>query len=301
MRISHSELPCAPTCISFTHTGAFIAIGFEDGGIGVLDLETQRLVLSENVSPSLTKLSWITWMKFDTTNDQDSENNGDFHYDLVKRVGMHPLNEVTSKTRDQERYSLGHRATESLLISFTVDFLLRGHIFGISHVFSVKLNNILTPLSIQASANNVNGFISLTWKEKSSFYSYPSLCLKSSRVIEHASLLLLRIHEDLNIINDAFITFGKRWKDATKVILPKLQLLHGILESYELSFTAVEFMFSIGQCGQWHPAASSFSNHWNEQGINRLRGSVESTLQSMIKSIQMNIIPTIMNIILSSR
>ncbi len=71
---------------------------------------------------------------------------------------------------------------------------------------------------------------------------------------------------------------------------------------YNLDFTATEFMYTLVQCGSWHPASSaSFPTQWNDQGINRLKASIENTLTLIIKQLLFRVIPLVTNMLLRIR
>ena len=55
-------------------------------------------------------------------------------------------------------------------------------------------------------------------------------------------------------------------------------------------------------CGAWHPAATAaFSQHWNEQGLTRLRSAVDLASKAAIKQLHLRAIPIATNISLRCR
>jgi hypothetical protein len=110
------------------------------------------------------------------------------------------------------------------------------------------------------------------------------------------------IESDLNRLNDMITGCGKKWKDACRVVIPKLSLLQSVLDGYELNMSPVQFMYTISHCGLWHPAAvASFSQHWNEQGLTRLRSAIDTASRYIIKLIHLRAVPIATNISLRCR
>lgn len=122
------------------------------------------------------------------------------------------------------------------------------------------------------------------------------------RWFEHSASLYLMIHSDLSKLLDMITSHSRKWKDSTRVILPKLSLLQGVLDGYQISMNPVQFMYTVAHCGVWHPAAlTSFSQHWNDMGISRLRSAVDTASSAIVKSLQMRAIPIVTNILLRCR
>eukprot|EP01037_Dinobryon_pediforme_P018604 gene18604-18893_t len=94
----------------------------------------------------------------------------------------------------------------------------------------------------------------------------------------------------------------EKWKDACKAILPKLSLLQGLLETYQVVMTPVQFLYTVSMCGLWHPIAlNCFSQHWNDQGLARLKTAIDSASQAIITALQLRGVAYCTNIILASR
>jgi len=119
---------------------------------------------------------------------------------------------------------------------------------------------------------------------------------------EHKARLLLQMHRDVRRMEKVITDCGKKWKDAAKVIPAKMTLLKSILNGYEVEHTPVEFLYSVALCGHWHPAAqAAFSTNWNEQGLQRLRSSIDAASKDVLKLLHLNLYPTIVNFILRCR
>lgn len=120
--------------------------------------------------------------------------------------------------------------------------------------------------------------------------------------LAHMVNIHLSVQVDITKLQDMVSNHGRKWKEATRVVLPKLSLLQGVLDSYQLPMSPVQFMYFIAQCGLWHPAVqASFSQHWNEQGISRLRSAVDSTSNAIVRTLQLKAIPTATNVCLRCR
>jgi len=72
-----------------------------------------------------------------------------------------------------------------------------------------------------------------------------------------------------------------------------------VLDGYQIKMSPIHFMYSICHSGLWHPAAVlSFSQHYNEQGLNRLRSSIDSTTSLIMKTLQIRIQSVATNVLL---
>jgi hypothetical protein len=75
-----------------------------------------------------------------------------------------------------------------------------------------------------------------------------------------------------------------------------------LLATYELQMTPIEFCYTISMCGLWHPAAATvFTQHWNDQGVQRLRATVDATSRSIVKMLQTKALPMATNCLLCAR
>ena len=209
------------------------------------------------------------------------------------------------------------RSTESsIMISLDANRELSGFIFGVYPLFSINLSMVE---SIVGGALNLTGifFVSSLAEQLEEMaanemmptrsvqkLNIPMLSCSNCRFrwIEHAASLHLMIHADISKLQDMIANHSRKWKDSTRVIIPKLSLLQGVLDGYQIPMTPVQFMYTIAHCGLWHPAAlTSFSQHWNDQGIARLRSAVDATSLTIIKSLQMRAVSIATNIALRCR
>jgi hypothetical protein len=126
--------------------------------------------------------------------------------------------------------------------------------------------------------------------------------LQGHRWREQCGSLHLSLECNLSRLQDIITGCGRKWKEAGKVVLPKMMLMQTLLDTYELKMSPVEFCFTISMCGMWHPAAAvAFSQHWNDQGLLRLRASFEAASRSIVKLLQTAALPLATNCLLAAR
>jgi len=207
----------------------------------------------------------------------------------------------------------------SLLLSLDGANQLSGFLFGIYQVVSINCQPLGSTIKAVEGTFGVTGFFVCNERPHDTVSSASSR-ERTQRVVqqlavpymscarcrfpglEHLVGLHLAVQVDLARLQDAVGAHGRKWKDATRVVLPKLQLLQTVLDGYQLPMSPVQFMYMVAQCGMWHPAAlASFSQHWNEQGISRLRSAVDSTSAAIVRTLQLKAIPTATNVCLRCR
>jgi hypothetical protein len=149
--------------------------------------------------------------------------------------------------------------------------------------------------------------------------SFPFMKILELKRLSYISLMISYYQEKGNDIISS--NLSKKWKECIKTLPPKLSLLSSLLtngyemntalssssssiesESTPSTLSLIEFLHTITCCGLWHPAAlTSFSQHWNDQGINRLKGSIDSTTKYIIRCLQFKLFPLLMNMILLTK
>ena len=198
--------------------------------------------------------------------------------------------------------------------------MLHGYICGIYPLFSIPLTSMLLKNPISEVMPTSSDVVVLSESEEStavivglhSLYSRHCLNNTSYRFsptwtqlykwFEQSGFTQLLIESSLSKLQELVISCSRKWKEACKTILLKLSLLQSLLESYQVAMTPVQFMYTVSMCGMWHPIASTcFSQHWNDQGLARLKSAVDSASQAIITALQMRAIPYCTNIILASR
>lgn len=209
------------------------------------------------------------------------------------------------------------RSNESdMLLSLDEDNMLSGYIFGIFPLFTIQMDSADRLVGGSAHLTGVYVVSSQHLQALHGFPCNPQLhrslikldigifsgCKSRYRWLEHAASLYLMIQADFSKLQEMVTGHSRKWKDSTRVIIPKLSLLQTVLNGYQISMTPVHFMFTLVHCGMWHPAAqTAFSQHWNDQGISRLRSAVDATSHSIRKSLQMRAIPIATNLALRCR
>jgi hypothetical protein len=208
------------------------------------------------------------------------------------------------------------RSNESdMLLSLDEDNMLSGYIFGIFPLFTIQMDSAdrlvggsahLTGVYVVSSQHLVlHGSPYIPQLNRSLIkldIGIFSACKYRYRWLEHAASLYLMIQADFSKLQEMVTGHSRKWKDSTRVIIPKLSLLQTVLNGYQISMSPVQFMYTLVHCGMWHPAAqTAFSQHWNDQGISRLRSAVDATSHSIRKSLQMRSIPIATNIALRCR
>jgi hypothetical protein len=138
-----------------------------------------------------------------------------------------------------------------------------------------------------------------------SYYVKKGFYFISQRAIAQQYCMANVLHELKHLIQ--FIKDGqnnmiRKWRDALRVFPPKVELMSSALRGYDMKMGIVEFLHTIILCGLWHPASSViFSQHWNEQSLSRLRSALDSTMKFMLRTVQLQIIPSIESMIILSR
>ena len=259
---------------------------------------------------------------------------------LAERIGMLEANEPPSGVFGESSESsiiqaIINSTQSSVLLSLDSQNHLNGYMFGIYHIISVNCQSVTQGLTVVEGSAAITGFFLSRGSEGGSgggssagssggtsssssmrpttsdrlchgieMLSVPYLNCPHCRFkgLEHMVTIHLSVQADLTKLQDMVSNHGRKWKEATRVILPKLSLLQGVLDGYQLSMNPVQFMYVISQCGLWHPAVqASFSQHWNEQGISRLRSAVDSTSNAIVRTLQLKAIPTATNVCLRCR
>lgn len=313
-----------PTKLSFNTSGKVLGIGCDNGELGVLGIESMQVVTSfkgdKNVSNN-SPIIYLVWQLGGSNANNDIKQalektwiNGGIN--AVARAGMEEYFEpgVGESYEIDPIESFFKDAEYNILIALNSDGVLTGHIFGIFPLFTVNLFNQMDMINIlipiQGYSFPISIGIPIENTNNTTAISIDSFILKCDGLVnnqhyywcEHKATLMLMIQSDLNKLHDMVIGCGKKWKDAGNVIIPKLGLLQSVLDGYQLQMSPVQFMYSIAHCGLWHPAAvASFSQHWNEQGLSRLRSAIDSTSRSIIKLLHLRAIPIATNISLRCR
>ncbi len=188
-------------------------------------------------------------------------------------------------------------------LSLTADGSLHGHIVGVFPLFRVQLfSNAVSHGSSLIAGSYAGPAVLCSVSQGVVQLPFSTQFSREIKWLEQAASLHLCIESNLARLQELIVGCGRKWKDTCKVILPKLSLLQTLLDTYELRMTPIEFCYSITLCGLWHPAAATaFSQHWNDQGLQRLRAGLDATSRSVIKLLQTKALPMTTNCLLAAR
>ena len=292
--------------------------------IKILDWISHRELIPSSCLPSLANES-IPHRFCNFEGKKESWYHGGLN--LVERVGMEEFLESNmGDTHEIPPIKLLFKAADSsLLVSIDSNNYISGFIFGVYPMFCLDFSKFL--LSSMNSIRVLPGRYSITdiylVSTSTTRLSHSPISQQqddtcnsivkvpvnnlpcqfcSYKIAEHASRIYLSIQLDLTRLIDMVTSHGRKWKDSCRVVLPKVGLLQGVLEGYQLRLNPVQFMFTVATCGLWHPAAqTSFSQHWNEQGLSRLKSAVDTSANSIVKTLLMRAIPIATNITLGCR
>lgn len=168
---------------------------------------------------------------------------------------------------------------------------------GILPILQVSTEGFQTNfMSENNSGNYVFGSCDIIEQEIHINVSVGSSMAKFSSALKMSDLLST-MNTALKSIDDTLSSLNKRWKESSRIIPAKLALLKSLLEGYQYEGDIFDFFASVCMCGLWHPAAqTTFTQHWNEQGLARLRSSIDSTTKFIIRAIQFKLLPAAINV-----
>jgi hypothetical protein len=120
--------------------------------------------------------------------------------------------------------------------------------------------------------------------------------------VQFAQLFVSFRHE-LSLSLSLISACEKKWKEINKVLLMKLSLLTSLIQGYEMDMSTLEFLYVSCLCGNaWHPAAAAhFSQHYNEQGIAKLKSEINSHSKYILKVLQLQLLPLAQNLNFKAR
>lgn len=316
----------SPIIISFNDNGKVIGIGSENGDITLYCLEGGMVYQAfQRPSVDTRVINNLSWVFCD-----DKLSSGLFNAsNILSKNGRieSVLNNMTNvlelEDHANEQHSVSNSSAEidldvlfsftegSILISTTCDGLFCGFMYGIFPLFSIDMSKlsagycnkfkIIPTMSIPIHAGLCLEYENNANIVKYFSYNLNSLC-NTFFIRNQLATYLSKITRDFNKLHDIIMIGGKKWKEAVKPIIPKLSLLQGLLDTYQLTMTPVEFMYTVTNCGLWHPAATTtFSQHWNEQGLSRLRSAVDTSSRTFIKQLHFRALPIATNIILKCK
>lgn len=319
------------TAVAFSLVGKCLSLGFVDGSVALLDIETTDIISSKSFVDSETLLRGgyiqsMAWQKQHyTVKDMHKIEDRSWLFgglNQIQRAGMSEYSDPSAAHTATDSLSIALTSpslvrrelvlllSEHLLLSLTNRGFINCHIIGVFPLYRVSLQSVLCSLSLTSlvADSSINGASVLVGGMEHAnrllVNALPSTPLlhHDMQWLEQAASLHLCIELDLARLQEVLLGCGRKWKDSVKVVLPKLSLLQTLLDTYQMTMSPVEFCYTISLCGLWHPAAATaFSQHWNDQGIQRLRATVDSTGRSIIKLLQTKALPMATNCLLAAR
>jgi hypothetical protein len=307
------------TTIKFSPDGKHIAVGFVSLNHIVITLESNDVQISQmgkgwNTAKHVKNLWWLN-----RDGQQDK---------LERRVPL--LHEISDKDGSSNMTITDSQATVQLICRQHDNCELVFFGFGIYPIASFQVADSLhglylyqsicnerdTQLSqsvVKSSSSRCGGneCVLITSSTDSSFNNSSSSTTTAFRDVltcqpslseiltklEHLASIQLLLNQYSKRIDEHVNNMSKKWKECIKTIPLKLSLLKTLIEGYQLNMSTVEFLHTVAVCGMWHPAAStSFSQHWNEQGITRLRSGIDATSRFIIRTLQLKVAPLATNI-----
>ncbi len=300
-----SDQPLTVTALKFSLDGKFLALGFSSGLVVLIDIEFSVTFQKTLASP----VDSVTWQRFPVTSSKRS--------DVAESLELDELFEQESNDshRPDDRQRCLRLLADSLLFVFLSDLTMVVLSYGVEIVYLTSLQSFLklpTPpphltlsphlLSLSQQRRLV---ISISLNPSSAADVIAASPSSSQRFLRHVeqlrrlSYISLLTSAHLRQLEEVVAGMARRWRECVKTIPAKISLLTSLLQGYELRLTPVEFLHSLTLCGLWHPAAlTSFSSHWNEQGIVRMRASVDSTTKHVIRCLQFKILPALTSLFL---
>jgi hypothetical protein len=307
--------------VSFCPVGQSLSIIFSDNSLGVLDLETSKLSTCSQTHHFDSAVLTMNWTCVDFLSNSNcyvqkthfltncAQAGG---YYQTQHSGMHDVGDSSSGEIHKDLSS--QLAKNGLiLLSVCQSGRIFGHAFGIYLLFVLNDYPNSNRIFQELATKSMSCYASETFAAIISSHKHPQLnkntfCLSRffdlSSFYTHWHVVKIKrsLTEKVSELYGLLSECGRKWRDACKIVVPKLSLLTDLLETYQLHLTPVQFLHSISLCGMWHPAAIiSFSQHWNDQGITRLKSAVDTAAAFVVNTLSLTAIPLATSISLSSR
>lgn len=285
------------TSLKFSLDGKYLSIGFSNGTLILLDIEFGQIFEKSlasmtdgrDIPCSIQQLWWVSL---------PGEPSPSPIFDTLKWEELFEKESTDNEALSMRRYF--QQLDGCVLIALLSNQVICVLSYGIEVVWKSQLPNIsgqvTTPFILED-----NLFIHIQGEEWD-LQNNVKIFLLSGSFIRHSlelkrlACISLMVSMYQKRLEDVVPILGRKWKDAVKTVPPKISLLQSLLTGYEMKMSPVEFLHSVTLCGLWHPAAlTTFSQHWNDQGITRLRSSVDSTTKYVIRCLQFKVLPMIFN------
>lgn len=206
------------------------------------------------------------------------------------------VDDLLNDDRIDETIDALSRQINFLFSRYECNKTLRFYQSGIRPILQLQLDRVNKFISQNQKGDNILGFCK---SSEHDFIVDVIICNFNEKFASawKMSKLISSIQSSLKSIDETTTSLNKRWKESTRVLPAKLLLLKALLHGYQYEGDVFDFFASVCLCGLWHPAAqATFSQHWNEQGLARLRSSLDSTTKYIIRTIQFKLLPFAINI-----
>ncbi len=298
--------------VCFCPVGQSLSVIFSDNNVGFLDLESGGLLISSLYHRCDSAVLTMNWTSVDFSSDCPffSRKNQHFLTDCAQAGGLNQIqrsamHEIVDNSAGEINHDLCSPALANngwILLSACESGRIFGYTFGMLLLFVLdgqpNSNHIWPGLRTKSTAC----IVSTRTLHVYSHLDKNTFNVSSLYAHGHIVQLQLSLMDNFSELYNIFSDCGRIWRDACKVIIPKVSLLKVLLESYQLRLTPVQFMHSISLCGMWHPAAATaFSQHWNDQGITRLKSTIDSAAVSVVNTLSLRASPLITKVSLSCR
>lgn len=322
----------AATALRFSPDGKLVALGAASGAVAIYDLEKASYVLALSYSPdggsptSHGAIAQLSWSHASTLSGCEWGKEGMWaeawqHGGLgtVERAGLKELGDTDGEDIDTDELTLADvfQALHGfVLFAVTDTHMLGAYAFGLCPLYFVALDDHTCSHPWKMNEWSLGRSEVALYRRsdmddlKSNTRSPYGLCkAQISRHLfssfywqERVAMVVASMSQDVDRLVELASQCSRKWKEATKLLPIKLGLLQTALEGYELPYNPVSFFYTVAMCGAWHPVAqTTFSSHWNDQGISRLRVGIDMGAKFISHIVKLCMIPTATNLQLRSR
>ena len=289
-------LDCNISVMNFDN-GKVLVLGFADGNVGLLDIETSSHMIaysSSNISSTdeIMHIKWFQNLNINSNSDTTS-----------MKFGYHDESTDVSSKDGKIIKILSSSLENHVLVCFSKSAIV-GYLHGFFPLFRLSIETPSYSISNREVRDSINA---------NEYQSYLPFFLESVTtsnemnsggmniqtvdidILNDTKLLhsykyycrhLSQIHHDIEKLSHIVNLQDKKWRDINKTLSAKFTLLDSLLKGYELGMNPIQFLYSVALCGKWHPAAvTHFSQHWNDQGIIRLKSEIDTTSKNILRSI----------------
>lgn len=300
--------------LRFSPNGKYLSVLFTSNEIALINVELGKSFLSfpsgEDASGNVCVS--FEWTKLETVGPFDDFAIGSSLNFLFEKFGMKEYQEAGVGDQSDKLLSFSEvygDLERCLLLTLCNTGTLVAYSYGIFPLFTVNLQKISRSIRSfsglsRSPSGELLGWIGDSANNKIAFETcaFPLFIAKNISKLERFASLAIYFEDAIARFREMILVCGRKWKESTKTIIPKLMLMKSLLDGYEIAMNPVEFMYSISVCGLWHPAAvNAFTQHWNDQGLLRLKFSIDATSKFVLSTLQLRCFPLLTNLILYIR